>query len=435
MRKAQLDRADWSCEDLEALRGWESAIDEGEQRIRTCDGQVRRWNFTTAALGVLADGRQAIMRMAVDVTERRDLEDALWETNRRMVGILDSITDGFSAIDRNEQVLYINDKLAEMIPCSREEVLGRPFREIFPVPTAVARAIQRCLTERTTEHVEHYLPARQRFYEMRFYPTSEGLAALVRDISERKRFEHKLASSEQRFRSLFESNMLGIMFANRRTGEVLDCNDAMLQVVGYSREDLEQGKVNWIQMTAPEWRDVDRLAAQGVGEGPLVPYEKEYLHKDGRRIPALVGGAPFNGSDDIVFAFVLDRTEQKRLQRQVEHDRRTLQAIVSGAPIAIVLVTEEGSVHLWNPAAEKLFGWQAIEVLGKKIPVIVQERAAPFLEGIRRIMSGFEFPETPRPVICRCGKVLTVLAKAMPARDEQGNVIGALLLMRPTDAA
>ena len=60
----------------------------------------------------------------------------------------------------------------------------------------------------------------------------------------------ELRASERRFRGLFESDMLGIMFANRFTGAILDCNDALLQITGYTREDLQDGPMNWKTLTA-----------------------------------------------------------------------------------------------------------------------------------------------------------------------------------------
>ena len=90
-----------------------------------------------------------------------------------------------------------------------------------------------------------------------------------------------------------------------------------------------------------------------VGKGPLTPYEKEYLHKDGHRVPILIGGAPVVQGEDIVMAFVIDRTREKDAQARHE-ESRLFNAVIRASPMAIVLVDEQNNVTLWNPAAEQL---------------------------------------------------------------------------------
>ena len=128
------------------------------------------------------------------------------------------------------------------------------------------------------------------------------------DITERKR-------SEARFRRLTESNVQGIFFWDLE-GHVKDCNDAFLETVGYTRDDFEAGTVNWRAMTPSEFMEVDTLAAREIHEkGACTPYEKEYLRKDGTRVPVLIGATVFEDNPEEGLAFVLDLTERKKLER------------------------------------------------------------------------------------------------------------------------
>ena len=104
---------------------------------------------------------------------------------------------------------------------------------------------------------------------------------------------------------------MGILFWDL-TGRIVDANDAFLRIVGYSRDDLSSGRMDWKELTAPEWREVDErhipeLMATGIAE----PYEKEYVHKDGSRVPVLIGGATFEGEQAAGVAFVVDLTDRK----------------------------------------------------------------------------------------------------------------------------
>jgi PAS domain S-box-containing protein len=94
-------------------------------------------------------------------------------------------------------------------------------------------------------------------------------------------------------------------------------------MVGYGREDLVSGRLRWTELTPTEWRDADeQIIAELKAVGTLQPREKEYLRKDGGRLPVLVARAMFESSQDEGVAFVLDLTERK----QVEEALRDAQA-------------------------------------------------------------------------------------------------------------
>ncbi|WNC95076.1 AAA family ATPase [Paraburkholderia sp. FT54] len=142
-------------------------------------------------------------------------------------------------------------------------------------------------------------------------------ADLRRENSERKLAEEELRVREARIRRLVESNIIGVFFWNL-AGIATDANDAFLRIVGYSREDLLSGDVQWATMTPPEYRAADARALEELRQrGSSQPYEKEYIRKDGGRIPVLVGGALMAGSEENGVAFVLDLTEQKAAEAEL----------------------------------------------------------------------------------------------------------------------
>src|ERR1700740_2944774 len=95
----------------------------------------------------------------------------------------------------------------------------------------------------------------------------------------------ELEEREAKIRRLVDANIIGIVIWNLE-GQTLDANDAFLRMVGYEREDLISGRLRWTDMTPPEWRD---RAAQALAElkntGTIRPFEKEYLRKNGSRVP------------------------------------------------------------------------------------------------------------------------------------------------------
>lgn len=150
-------------------------------------------------------------------------------------------------------------------------------------------------------------------------------AELQRENSERKLAEEELREREARIRRLVESNIIGVFFWNM-AGIVNDANDAFLRIVGYSRQDLLSGQVQWATMSPPEYLAADEQALEEVRQhGSCQPYEKEYIRKDGRRVPVLLGGALMEGSQEHGVGFVLDLTEQKDAEAELTA-RRTAAA-------------------------------------------------------------------------------------------------------------
>jgi PAS domain S-box-containing protein len=128
--------------------------------------------------------------------------------------------------------------------------------------------------------------------------------------------------SHDRIRRLFESNIIGILFWDL-SGNITDANDAFLSMTGYAREDVKSGLLSWIALTPPEYRETDAWVVEELERtGSVQPFEKEYIRKDGTRVPVLIGAAMFEQSRDSGVAFVLDLTERK----QAEAEREARQA-------------------------------------------------------------------------------------------------------------
>src|SRR5262249_5403648 len=93
----------------------------------------------------------------------------------------------------------------------------------------------------------------------------------------------------------------------------------LLQMIGYSREELLSGRISWIDLTPHEYREIDARAIEELRRaGAVAPFEKEFIRKDGHRVPVLMGVATFQDSTEAGVAFVLDLSERK----QAEADRQ-----------------------------------------------------------------------------------------------------------------
>jgi PAS domain S-box-containing protein len=146
-------------------------------------------------------------------------------------------------------------------------------------------------------------------------------------IAENVALHGDLLARDKKIRRLVDANIVGIIIWEVE-GRILEANDAFLRMVGYDREDLTAGRLHRTTLTPPEWRDRDtRTVAELRRIGTAQPFEKEYLRKDGSRVPVLIGGAMFEEGANEGVGFVLDLTERKRAEealRQSEERFRTL---------------------------------------------------------------------------------------------------------------
>ncbi|QLE40630.1 PAS domain S-box protein [Nostoc sp. C052] len=116
-----------------------------------------------------------------------------------------------------------------------------------------------------------------------------------------------LQNSEMRFSRLAESNIIGVVVTDMNNGSIVEANDAFLNMIGYTREDLSANQMNWREITPPEYLILsERLVAELKTTGVCKPFEKEYIRKDGDRIPVLLGSVMLGDTEETVIGFVVD---------------------------------------------------------------------------------------------------------------------------------
>src|SRR6516165_1041397 len=140
---------------------------------------------------------------------------------------------------------------------------------------------------------------------------------------ENTRLYRDLEERETKIRRLVDANIMGIYIWD--LDEIIEANEAFLRMLGYGREDLVSGRLRWTDLTPPEWRGRDAQAeAELKATGTIQPFEKEYLRKDGNRVPVLLGCATFEGSGNEGVAFVLDLSERKRAEEALHQAQAEL---------------------------------------------------------------------------------------------------------------
>lgn len=276
-----------------------------------------------------------------EATEReRVLRQAAESAKERAETVLQSITESFVVFDRAWKYIYVSPPATQLLGKSEAELMGRSVWEVFPdfADTVAYEMYHRSVAEQLPLQFELFYPTWNRWFLNRVYPSENGLSVFVADITDRKQTEQALRQSEARFRSLFECNMIPIGIWAEAEGLITEANDALLNLIGYTRSDLEAGRVNWRQLSPAEWHDRDMQAYEETSaQGYCTAYEKEFFHKDGHRIPILLGGGTFEQGADSGFFFAVDLTQLK----QTEANLREADSMLASALAA-------GSVYTWR---------------------------------------------------------------------------------------
>jgi PAS domain S-box-containing protein len=219
---------------------------------------------------------------------------------------------------RTRESVILDDALAPN-PFSADEYISQKLaRSILSLPLVKQSKLIGVLylENKLASHV--FTPARISVLEL--------LASQAAISLENARLYNDLREREARIRRLVDSNIVGIIIWDFQ-GRIIEANQAFLDIVGYAREDL--ASLRWTELTPVEWRGVDDQAfAELKAVGTVQPREKEYLRKDGSRVPVLVARALFEWNPDEGVAFVLDLTERKHVEGALRDAQENLAHVV-----------------------------------------------------------------------------------------------------------
>ena len=304
------------------------------------------------------------LAMMTDITGRKQAEQEVIATRDRLQRVLDGINDGFVTFDPQLNYTYVNPRAGEMLGRKPEELIGKNYWEEYPEAkgTPFANAYQKALeTQEPLVIEDHYLPW-DRWFENRIHPSQDGLSVFFTEITERKRAEEALRIAHERTRRIIDANIMGVALASP-TGKVLEANDYYLHTIGYTRQEFENGLVDWRSITPPEWLSVDERAIQELRErGVCTPYEKEYLRRDGTRVSVFLSDAMLPGPEEQIVAIVLDISGRKQVERVIQSERDFSERALNSLPGVFYMYDEDRKFLRWNRNFETVTGYSGEEI-------------------------------------------------------------------------
>ncbi len=364
------------------------------------------------------------------------LQRTVWqlaEAQRKTSAILEGVSDGFNTFDHEWRYTYVNTAAAKMVGKTREELLGKNLWEMWPqaLDSPFGAAYHRALAENVPISVEaFYAEPLNRWFEVRCYPSTEGLTLFFTDTTVRKRTGEQLR--------LLESAVLqtsdGILIV-KVSGEEL-CrpdpvfvNPALRHLTGFSLEELKNGSLPLLQRACLDPSLMQRPSDGGATKCPAHLEQLAY-RKDGSGFWAEFNFMPLadeRGNYTHCVWTVRDITERKH----AEEAARLLTAIVESSDDAIISKNVDSVILSWNKAAERMYGYSAEEIVGRSISVLVppdHPGEMPALLERLRVGETIEHYETEQAR--KDGQRLLVALTISPLRDAAQKITGLSVIAR-----
>src|SRR6184192_4182361 len=360
----------------------------------------------------------------------------LERSKRNWVQDIDAITDYMVVHDRRWRILRTNRSLAAHLGVSPVALVGEPVDTLRQLAETGGRLPCPFCVDTEQSREERIITARDRVFLVstsRTSGTTDDEARTIhvlKDITDRR-------EAERRYRELFDSIQEGLFFATPE-GRFLDVNDAMVRMLGYgSREELLRSDVSPHLYPAPEAREKFLTALEE--KGVLRNYEETLRRKDGTRLHTLqniTAVRDARGRIVQIRGLMLDVTEQKSFQAQLQRERDFNQKILNTTQSLILVLDTAGLISYANRRCYEA-GYQESELIGHRLVDWVEtSHRADFEAALETTAHGHQVENLELRAKRSDGSMGHFSISLSPMRDEQSAVNSVVVVMTDiTDAA
>jgi PAS domain S-box-containing protein len=314
--------------------------------------------------------KERTLKLEMEIEERKRTQEKLIESEEKFRDFLNNLGDVAYETDLKGNITYTNKKAEELSGILLEDIIGNPFLPLFTEESqkTAAEVYQQTLNGESPEYELTLNNGRIGHFKQE--PRTDnnghviGVFGIARDITERKKAEEALKASERNYREIFNASNEAIFVHDMETGAILDVNQTMCEMFGYTHEeavnfgvgDLSQGKPPYTTDHARQ------LVRKAVEEGPQ-RFEWRAKRKNGELFwdetnlkHAIIGGR------DRILAFVSDITERKLIEEELLKEKNFSDWVLNSLPGVFYLFDEQGKFIRWNNNLEEVTGYTAAEI-------------------------------------------------------------------------
>jgi PAS domain S-box-containing protein len=326
-------------------------------------------------------GEAGLLFMSQDISERKRAEEVIHRSEKQFKTLFMSMSDGFylsevlfddSGNPCDYRYVEVNPKFEQILGLSRDQIIGKRYKELVPVDTT-GWLDTYCTVARTGAPLNyefHSSEFQTDFETYSYQPTKGQVSVIVRDITERKRWEEALSESEATLRSIYESSpmLMGVveLAEDDRIWHVYD-NPATARFFDIPYQGTKQKTAD--EMGAPsdaihEWLVGYR---QSLQQGKPVSFEYVHHASDGPLwLSATVSVIGPGRSGRTRFSYVAeDITKRKRAEEDLRRAKAYSEKLIETANAMIIVLNAQGTVQVFNRAAEKITGYAREELIGR----------------------------------------------------------------------
>lgn len=310
----------------------------------------------------------------IRIKQRKDsiehnIKREYWAVKERYQNLLNLSSDGVLLMDSNEKIFEVNPAMTELSGYSQKDFADLGLEDLFLKDESSSLETLRIAMD-SDETFFGKISILNR--DNSRIPTEVNGTVLevnrkkyylltIKDISGIIKVQDELRLSELKTQKIFESNMMGILLWNA-DGTILDCNSKFLDIIGYSRDDLEAG-IFWKNITPVEYQQADEeILKETFLTGVCDPYEKEFIHKNGARVRVLMGASIIDEAKKYGFAFAIDLTETKGIELELAEKQLEVKQIYNMAT-PICLISTDHRILQVNDSFSEIFGMDRDKVV------------------------------------------------------------------------
>ena len=271
-------------------------------------------------------------------------------------GLRRELTEAYTSKPLSDWDRHVMQFGPELKDCAPQPDSNAPPVWIMSVPVR---------SQANTVGLLHLRCYRAQAYQQRDLSTLQTLADYCGGALERISMREELRASEERFQRVLQSDLIGIHFWED-SGHIIDANEKFLALVGYTREELRRGLLHLDVLATPESRAQNQfIRSELLAHGICPPTEKEYLRKDGSRVPVMVGALRLPGRELRGVSYVLDITERKLAMEALRKSEERYRKLSESAPLGIFECDPFGNCSYTNSRWTTISGLTLVESLGQ----------------------------------------------------------------------